>query len=71
MKQTTIRLAEDHGIEAGTRPPRAQFSAPSPKTRAHEKYPSVWAAFARQMLGGKARPATTGRPQFGVHKNQT
>jgi hypothetical protein len=56
-------------IETGARPPRAQFSAPSRKTRAHRNVPIVRGRVTRNRLAARARPATPGAgvlPSFGV-----
>jgi hypothetical protein len=55
-------------IETGARPPRAQFSAPPRKTRAHRKVSSVHFSFARKMLAarrGQQRPGAGVLPNFG------
>jgi hypothetical protein len=41
----------------GARPPRAQLSAPSRKTRAHGNVPKVRAGTVRKRLSARARPA--------------
>jgi beta-glucosidase len=53
----------------GARPPRALFSAPSRKTRAHRKVPSVCSRSTRKWLAARARPVTPEAgvlPSFGV-----
>jgi hypothetical protein len=71
MKRITVLLAEDHGIEPGARPLRAQFSPSSRKIGVHGNQPSIWFNFARQMLGREARPATPGSGVFPNFKVRT
>ena len=63
-----IPLILNSEIETGACPPRAQFSAPSRKIRAHRNIPSLIGSFTRNKLFARARTATPGAgvlPKFG------